>query len=121
MAIFGLKSKPNGLSTYSTTSAQLRDNAGSTLIDISATGITVTAPNKAVNVQGQNVSVVATGTANVQGPLVTVQSPTEVDITAPTIKAMGAFTNDPHGATGVFLSKDNKTVTVVGGIVTSIV
>jgi hypothetical protein len=45
----GMCSQPNVLSNYSTTSAQLRSDDGTAIIDVANSGITVTAVNVAVN------------------------------------------------------------------------
>lgn len=44
IAIFGLGSNPRALANYSTSSAQLRSDDGTVVIDLAAAGITVTAP-----------------------------------------------------------------------------
>lgn len=48
MAIFGVTSKPRALANYSTSSAQLRSDDGTVVIDLTAGQITITAP--AVNI-----------------------------------------------------------------------
>lgn len=44
-AEFGVRSVPNVIPNYSTTSAQLRNDSGTVLIDLAAAGITLTAPS----------------------------------------------------------------------------
>lgn len=60
IAIFGLKSSPNALANYSTSSAQLRSDDGTVIIDIAETGITVTAPAVTVEATGGTPQFVAT-------------------------------------------------------------
>lgn len=45
IAEFGVRSVPNVIKNYSTTSAQLRSDDGTVLIDLALTGITLTAPS----------------------------------------------------------------------------
>jgi hypothetical protein len=49
VAIFGLRSRPRGLASYSASSAQLRNDDGSVVIDLAASKVTVTAPTVEVN------------------------------------------------------------------------
>jgi hypothetical protein len=44
-AEFGVRSVPNVIPNYSTTSAQLRNDSGTVVIDLAAAGITLTAPS----------------------------------------------------------------------------
>jgi len=52
LAIFGPTSKPRKLADYSTTSAQLRSDDGTVVIDLARDGITITAPAVTVNAIG---------------------------------------------------------------------
>jgi len=45
IAIFGLRSNPRALQNYSLTSAQLRSDDGTVLVDLADAGITITAPS----------------------------------------------------------------------------
>jgi len=65
VAIFGLRSKPRGLSGYSTESAQLRNDDGTVKIDLAPDTITITAPT--VNVNAANVTVDASETVKIEG------------------------------------------------------
>lgn len=73
IAIFGLRSKPRGLADYSTTSAQLRNEDGSVVVDIAASKLTVTAPSVEVNCSGEakiesaSAKVTCSGTVQIQG------------------------------------------------------
>jgi hypothetical protein len=84
VAIFGLRSNPRGLAGYSTTSAQLRNDDGTVVIDLTDDKVTVTAPSVAVecsgevSVQAHTVSVEA-DTATVQASAVTLGSATTID------------------------------------------
>jgi hypothetical protein len=84
VAIFGLRSKPRGLAGYSTSSAQLRNDDGTVVIDLTDDQVTVTAPAVAVecsgevSVQARTVSVEAE-TATVQASAVTLGSATTID------------------------------------------
>jgi hypothetical protein len=72
IAIFGPWSQPNVLADYSTTSAQLRSEDGTVIIDVAEDAITVTAPTVTVN---------ASSTAHVTAPTVNVAGSTAVNIT----------------------------------------
>jgi hypothetical protein len=84
VAIFGLRSRPRGLAGYSTSSAQLRNDDGTVVIDLTDDQVTVTAPAVAVecsgevSVQARTVSVEAE-TATVQANAVTLGSATTID------------------------------------------
>ena len=51
MAVFGLRSTPNGLDGYSTDSMQIRSDDGTVVIDLADDQITITAPTVVVNAQ----------------------------------------------------------------------
>jgi hypothetical protein len=70
-AIVGAWNQQRVLSNYSTSSAQLRSDNGSTVIDVAASQVTVTA---------QTVQVNASGTATVQGGTVNVTGSSQVNI-----------------------------------------
>jgi hypothetical protein len=61
VAVFGMRSRPRGLSDYSTTSTQLRADDGAVVIDLAPDQITVTAPTVVVNSEHATV----TGSADV--------------------------------------------------------
>ena len=61
VAIFGVRSVPNGLANYSTNSMQLRSDDGTVIIDMAENQVTVTAPNVVVN---------ATTKVSISGPAV---------------------------------------------------
>ncbi|HXR75141.1 MAG TPA: Gp138 family membrane-puncturing spike protein [Bryobacteraceae bacterium] len=65
VAIFGLRSKPRGLSGYPTESAQLRNDDGTVKIDLAPDTITITAPT--VNVNAESVTVDASETVKIEG------------------------------------------------------
>lgn len=71
-AVMGCWSQPRRLANYSTTSAQLRTEDGTVVIDIAPSKITVTAPT---------VEVHASSTASVQAPTVNVAGSSAVNIT----------------------------------------
>lgn len=79
IALFGIWSQTRRLGSFSTASAQLRDDAGATVIDVAKTAITITAQNVTVNasstvqVNAQTANVQASGNATLQGQSVTVQ------------------------------------------------
>jgi hypothetical protein len=68
IALLGLSSKPHSFSDYSTTSAQLRSDDGTVVVDLADNQITVTAPNVTVNATTANIT--ASGNANVTGETV---------------------------------------------------
>ena len=78
LAIFAPWSQQRVLSNYSTTSAQLRTEDGTVVVDIAAHQITVTAPTVQVSATTANVN--ATGTATVAGATVNVTGSTTVNI-----------------------------------------
>jgi hypothetical protein len=93
-AILGTVSQPKVVSSYSTSSAQLRNLDGTVIVDVAATGVTVTAPKVAVNTTGDvdvqasgnasvttagNASVTASGSVTVSGSSVTLGSATTID------------------------------------------
>ena len=78
-AILGPWNQQRVLSNYSTTSAQLRSDDGTVVVDIAAHQITVTAPT--VQVSATTATVNASGTATVQAPTVNVAGSTAVSIT----------------------------------------
>lgn len=53
MAFMKFRSRPNSLSNYSTTSAQLRNNNGTVIADFADAQITITAPAATVNCTGE--------------------------------------------------------------------
>lgn len=65
-------SQPRVLENYSTTSAQLRSDDGSVVVDVAASGITLTAPKVTINSSG-DVDITAQGAVNIQG------NPTSID------------------------------------------
>ena len=75
IAVFGLRSQPRGLSGYSTTSAQLRSDDGTVVIDLAPDQITVTAPTVQVN---------ASDTANVSADHVVLNGSGDVTISGNT-------------------------------------
>jgi hypothetical protein len=77
IAIFGLRSTPHAISAWSTTSAQLRNDAASVVVDLAASVLTVTAPTVTVNAQTANVN--GTSNVNVTGGNVTIGSSTTID------------------------------------------
>jgi hypothetical protein len=65
-AVFGPWSQPRVLSSYSTSSAQLRNEDGTVTIDVAANAVTVTAPT--VNVTGsQHVNISGNGETSIEG------------------------------------------------------
>jgi hypothetical protein len=80
VAIVGWRSTPRGLANYSTTSAQLRNNDGSVVIDLTTDQATITAPKVVVNTTGDT-DITAGGDVNVQSSGKTsVQAAGDVDI-----------------------------------------
>jgi hypothetical protein len=71
-AILGTWSQPRVLANYSMSSAQMRNDAGTVLVDLAANQASVIAPT---------VRVTATSVANVQAPTVNVAGSTAVNIT----------------------------------------
>lgn len=96
VAIFGLKSVPNSLPNYSTSSAQLRSNDGKVTIDLATGAVTITAPEIDLN------------------------AASSVNVTAPATYVNGNLSNAPIGASGSFSTTDGRVVVVQGGIITSI-
>jgi hypothetical protein len=85
-AILGTWSQPNTISSYSTTSAQLRSKDGTVIVDVASTGVTITSPKVVVNTTGDvdvqasgNTSVTASGSVTVSGSSVTLGSATTID------------------------------------------
>lgn len=78
IAVFGLCSLQNTLDNYSTTSAQLRSDDGTVLIDLATSGITITAPKVTVNTTG-DCDVTASGNVNVTGSQVVLGPSTTID------------------------------------------
>jgi phage baseplate assembly protein gpV len=72
VALFGLRSQPRKLTSYSTTSAQLRSEDGNTVIDLADNVITIRAAT--VNVESTNATIQAS-------QKVQVEATTEIDIT----------------------------------------
>lgn len=83
VAVFGLRSTPRGLANYSTSSAQLRSDDGSVVIDLAEGQITVTAPTVTVNAQTANVN--GSDEVNVSGANVNVNGSDEVNLTGGTV------------------------------------
>jgi hypothetical protein len=93
----GMCSQPNVLSNYSTTSAQLRSDDGTTIIDVDALGsITITAPS-GITADTPGSAFATAGDATVGGNLVVAS-----------------------GASGVFSTGTGQTVTVQDGVVIDI-
>lgn len=69
----GMWSQPNVLQNYSTESAQLRSDDGTVIIDVAEEGVTITAPTLVVNCSGE----------------VSIDSETNISLTAPTIDLNG--------------------------------
>ena len=91
VAIFGLRSTPRGLGGYSMTSAQLRSDDASVVIDLAAAGITITAPAVTVNCSGAANVNAASSTVTTTGK--TTVSADEVDITGSSIIKIAADGN----------------------------
>ncbi len=70
-ALLGPWNQKRVLANYSTASAQLRNDAGTVVVDVAGSQVTVTAPTVQVN---------ASGTATVQGATVNVTGSTQVNI-----------------------------------------
>lgn len=66
-------SQPRVLPAYSTTSAQLRSDDGTVVINLAPTGVTVTAPKVTVNTTG-DVDITAAGVANVIASTITAKA-----------------------------------------------
>lgn len=66
IALFGPWSQPNVLSNYSTSSMQIRSDDETVVIDLSSTGIILTAPNVKINATA-TVDIVATGVVSITG------------------------------------------------------
>lgn len=64
VAVFGVRSTPRILDDYSTDSAQLRSDDGTVVIDLAASGVTVTSPKVTVNSSGQ-VNIAASGQVSI--------------------------------------------------------
>jgi hypothetical protein len=77
IAILGLRSKPRGISSWSANSLQIRNDAGSVVVDVGANGVTVTAANVTINATNANVT--ASGNATITGGTVTIGSNTHID------------------------------------------
>jgi hypothetical protein len=78
-AILGPWSQPRVLANYSTSSAQLRNDAGTTVIDVAQNQVTVTAQTAQINTSG-NATVNASGTATVEGNTVNITGSSNVTI-----------------------------------------
>jgi phage baseplate assembly protein gpV len=91
VAIFGLRSTPRGLPSYSTSSAQLRNDDASVVIDLAPAGITITAPAVTVNCSGAANVNAASSTVTTSGK--TTVSAEEVDITGSSIIKIAASGN----------------------------
>jgi len=72
IAIFGLRSTPNGLSDYSLDSMQLRNKDGSVVIDLADDQVTITAPTVSVNCT--TLTADCSGSAQVTAPSVVLGS-----------------------------------------------
>jgi hypothetical protein len=98
VAIFGLRSKPRGLSGYSTSSAQLRSDDGSVVIDLAPNHVTVTAPT---------VDVECSGTATVHGDIVNINGGSQVNITGAGVTNIDGKNFLLHKHTGVQAGSSN--------------
>ncbi len=78
VAWFGMRSTPRALSGYSTTSAQIRNDAQTVVVDLSDDHVNITAPNVNVTCSGA-ANVQAGGNVTVQGNQVTIGSATKID------------------------------------------
>lgn len=79
----GMKSLPNMLANYSTSSLQVRSNDGTVIIDVAAAGITLTAPKVQINTTGDADATASSGNVNLEGEKVQItSSSTDVDLTA---------------------------------------
>lgn len=111
IAIFGLRSTPNGLSNYSTTSTQIRNNDKSVLIDISTSNINIKAPTVTIN---------ASEFVEVNSPTITYTATSSISLLAPGVEINGSPISSTAGASGSFTAQSGNTITVQGGIITSI-
>jgi hypothetical protein len=103
-ALFGVKARGKPLPAISTTSVQLRTDTGTSYLEVTTAGaINLKAPGKAVTLTAGSVAVVA-ATLSATGA----------------IAAVGPVT-DTSAFTGAFLTGDGKTVTVIGGVIRSVV
>lgn len=66
VAVFGLRSAKTGLTNYSTSSAQLRSDDGSVVIDLAGNQVTITAPNVVINTS-TNVTINAADSVAITG------------------------------------------------------
>ena len=83
VAIFGLRSRPHGLANYSASSAQLRSDDGSVIIDLAAGKATITAPT--VEVHCSDKATVTAQTMEVHCSDALVSCSDKATITAPTV------------------------------------
>ena len=105
VAIFGLRSKPRGLPNYSTTSAQLRSDDGTVVIDLASGQITITAPTVVVN--STTATVNASGTATVSGNNVDVTATDTVTVAGNTININAGNVVSIGGTTSITLATKN--------------
>lgn len=80
IAVFGLRSTLRSIANWSTTSAQLRNDEQTVVIDLAPAQITITAPALTVN---------CSGTAAVNAGTVAIDASTTATITAPEIDLIG--------------------------------
>jgi protein gp138 len=86
IAVFGLWSQPRVLSNYATSSLQIRSDDGKRLIEITESAINITVTDS------------SPVTISTQGGKVTIESTSEIDVTAPTVKISGNTELDLSGA-----------------------
>lgn len=72
IAIFGIRNNKRGLSSYSTSSMQIRSDDGSVAVDLTSNQITMTAPNVQIN---------ASSTATIQADTINIEGSSAVNIT----------------------------------------
>ena len=111
-AILGPWNQPRVLASYSTTSAQLRNDAGTVVVDLAGSQITVTAPTVQVNASSQ---------ATVTSPTVQVNASSQAQVTAPTVNVSGSTAvNITGGHCSIdgknFLTHTHSDVSSGGGI-----
>ena len=74
----GMWSQPNRLSSYSTTSAQLRSDDGTVVVDLAAAAVSITAPKLVVSTTG-DLDLTASGNVNITGAQVNIGNATKID------------------------------------------
>lgn len=111
IAVFGVRSSPRVLSNYSGTSTQLRNDARTVVIDLAATEIKITAPSVVIDTGDS-------GEVTINGNNVSVNANDTIDLEANTVKINAANVVTIDGAGSVSIEGKNFLLHTHSGVTT---